>query len=75
MLGMGDVGDVGCWECGMFGMWDIGDVECSGCGMFGMWDVGCGIFAGMWDVDLQNALRGHEIFYEFSNQTFPLHGY
>ena len=24
--------------------------------MFGMWDVGCGMFAGMWDVDLQNAV-------------------
>ena len=23
--------------------------------MFGMWDVGFGMFAGMWDVDLQNA--------------------
>ena len=20
-----------------------------------MWDVGCGMFAGMWDLDLQNA--------------------
>ena len=89
MFGMWDVQDVGCGDvrcsgCGMFGMWDVGgwggrgDVGCSECGMFGMWDVrdvGCGIFAGMWDVDLQNALRGHEIFYEFSNQTFPLHGY
>ena len=37
-------------------MWDVGDVGCSGCGMFGMWDVGCGMFAGMWDVDLQNAV-------------------
>ena len=41
-------------------MWDVQDVECwdvgcSGCGMFGMWDVGCGMFAGMWDVDLRNA--------------------
>ena len=51
MLGMWDVGDVGCWGCGMFGMWDVRDVGCSGCGM---WDVGCGMFAGMWDVDLQN---------------------
>ena len=78
MYGMWDVQDVGCSGCGMFGMWDVRDVGCSECGMFGMWDVrdvGCGIFAGMWDVDLQNALRGHEIFYEFSNQTFPLHGY
>ena len=30
---------------GMFGMWDVRDAGCSGCGMF----------AGMWDVDLQNA--------------------
>ena len=36
-------------------MWDVRDVGCVGCGMFGMWDVGCGMFAGMWDVDLQNA--------------------
>ena len=55
MLGMWDVGDVGCWRCGMFGIWDVRDVGCLGCGMFGMWDVGCGMFAGMWDVDLQNA--------------------
>ena len=57
MLEMWDVGDVGCWGCGMLGMWDVRDVGCSGCGMFGMWDVGCGMFAGMWDVDLQNAFR------------------
>ena len=38
----------------MFGMWDVWDVGCSGCGM---WDVGCGMFAGMWDVDLQNARK------------------
>ena len=44
-------------------MWNVGDVGCLGCGMFGMWnvrDVGCGMFAvmfaGMWDVDLQNAV-------------------
>ena len=41
-VGMWDFGDVGCWGCGMLGMWDVGD-------------VGCGMFAGMWDVDLQNA--------------------
>ena len=60
MLGTGDVWEVGCLGCGM---WDVGDVGfgnvgCWGCGMFGMWDVrdvGCGMFAGMWDVDLQNA--------------------
>ena len=70
MFGMWDVGDVGCWECGMFGMWDVGDVGCwgcrmlrmwdvgdVGCGMLEMWDVGCGTFARMWDVDLQNALQ------------------
>ena len=42
----------------MFGMWDVRDMGCLGCEMFGMWDVrdvGCGMFAGMWDVDLQNA--------------------
>ena len=55
MFGMWDVGDVGCSGCGMFGMWDVRDVGCAGCGMFQMWDVGCGMFAGMWDVDLQNA--------------------
>ena len=52
---MWDVGDVGCWGCGMLVMWDVGDVGSSGCGMFGMWDVpdvgcsGCGMF-GMWEV-------------------------
>ena len=68
MLGMWDVRDVGCAGCGMckmwdvgcagcemFGMWNVRDVGRSGCGMFGMWDVGCGMFAGIWDVDLQNA--------------------
>ena len=24
---------------------------------FGMWDVGCGMFTGMWDVDLRSALN------------------
>ena len=58
MLGTGDVWGVGCWGCGMLGMWDVG---CSRSGMFKEWDVGdvgcsgCGMFAGMWDVDLQNA--------------------
>ena len=55
MFGMWDVQDVGCAGCGMCRMWDVRDVGCSGCGMFGKWDVGCGMFAGMWDVDLQNA--------------------
>ena len=57
-LGMCDVGDVRCSGCGMFGMfgmWNIEDVGYSGCGMFQKWDMGCGKFAGMWDVDLQNA--------------------
>ena len=62
MFWMWDVREVGCWRCGMFGMWDVRDVGCSGCGMLGMWYVrdvvcsGCGMFAGMWDVDLQNAV-------------------
>ena len=65
MLGMWYVGDVVCWGCGMLGMWDVWDVGvwdvgCSGCGMFGMWDVGCGMFAGMLDVDLQNAPIFHQ---------------
>ena len=37
-------------------MWDVRDVGYSGCGM---WDVGCGMFAGMWDVDLQDAHTDH----------------
>ena len=45
MFRMWNVGDMGCWGCGLLGMWDVRDVECSGCGMF----------AGTWDVDLQNA--------------------
>ena len=53
--GLWDVRDVKCSRCGMFEMWDVRDAGCSGCGMFGMWDVGCGVFAGMWDVDSQNA--------------------
>ena len=53
---MWDVWNVGCLGCGMFGMWDVQDAGCSGCGMFGMWDVECGMFTGMWDVDLQNAI-------------------
>ena len=54
-FGMWNVRDVGCSGCGMFRVWDVGDVACSGCGMFGVWDVGCGMFVGMWDVDLQHA--------------------
>ena len=33
---------------------------CLGRGIFGMWDVrevGCGMFTGMWDVDLENAFK------------------
>ena len=44
----------------MLEMWYVQDVRCWGCGMFGMsdvLDVGCGMFAGMWDVDLKNALE------------------
>ena len=46
MFSMWNVGDVGCWGCGMFEMWDVRDVGCL---------PGCGVFAGMWDVNLQNA--------------------
>ena len=41
----------------MFDMWNVRDVGCWGCGMLRMWDVqyvGCGMFIGMWDVDLEN---------------------
>ena len=55
MLGIWNVADLGCSGCGMFEIWDVGYVGCSGCGLFRMWDVGFGVFAGMWDVDLQNA--------------------
>ena len=67
MFGMQNVGDVTCygWDmfkmwnmeclgCRMYGMWDTRNVECLGCGMFGMCHVGCGMFVGIWDVDLQN---------------------
>ena len=43
-------------------MWNFGDIVFWGCVMLEMWDVrdvgssGCGMFAGMWDVDLQNAV-------------------
>ena len=59
MFGMWDVRDVGCAGCGMCGMWDVRDVGCARCGMFRMWDAGCGMFAGMWDIDLQNAFIEH----------------
>ena len=58
LYGMWYVLEVGSWECAMLGMCDVRDVGylgCSGCGILRMWDVGCGKFAGMWDVDLQNA--------------------
>ena len=54
MLRMCDVRNVGWSGCGVFGMWDVGGVGCWGCGMFWIWDVGCGMFTGMWNVDLQN---------------------
>ena len=57
MFGVWDVRNVECLECGMFGMWSVWNVGCSRCGMFGMWGVRCGMFAGMKDVDLQNALK------------------
>ena len=50
-----DVWDVRYWGCEMLEICDVGGVGCSGFGMFEMQDVGCGMFAGMWDVDLQNA--------------------
>ena len=59
ILRMKDFSDVDFFGCGMLGLWDVGDMGCWGCGMFGMldvWDVQCGMFAGMWDVGLQNAL-------------------
>ena len=55
MLRMWDVAFLGYWGCGMLMRWDVGDVGYPGCGMFGIWDVGCGMFAGMWNVNLQNA--------------------
>ena len=54
-VGMLDVGDVGCWGCGIPRMWDVGNVGCWGFGMLRMWNVGdvgcwgCGML-GMWDV-------------------------
>ena len=52
MFEMWDVSEVVCSECRIFGMWDVWNVGCLGCGMFEMWDVECGMFAGMWDIDL-----------------------
>ena len=50
----------------MFKVWDVGGsailgvrdvwyVGCSGFGILEMWNVGYGMFAEMWDADLQNA--------------------
>ena len=78
MLEVWDVWDVVCSTCGMLGMWDIADAGCSGCGVFEMWDVrnvGCSgcwmfwnlryrMFAGIWDVDLQNAENIYVLYWE-----------
>ena len=61
MFGMWDVGDVGSsgsgmFGYGMFGMWGVRGTGCSGCGIFGIWDVEYGMFAEMWNIDLQNAV-------------------
>ena len=45
----------------MFRMWNVWDVGCSGCSRFGMWNVGCGMFAEMWDVGLQNTIFPNQI--------------
>ena len=29
--------------------------------MWNVRDVGCGVFAGMWDVDLQNAIKESQV--------------
>ena len=66
ILGMWNIGDVGCWRFGMLGMWDVrdvrywecGDVEdvgCCTCGSFQMWDGRDAGYSGcrmfgMWDV-------------------------
>ena len=60
----------------MLGIWDVEDVGYLGCGMFGLldvWDVQCGMFAGMWDVGLQNTLAlvlGSNSFISFSRKGF-----
>ena len=79
MLEIWDAQDVGRWGCGIFEMWDVEGVGCSGCVMFEIWNiqdvwgvgctgpgVGCGMFARMWDVDLQNAQKINTI----SNHDF-----
>ena len=80
MLGMWDVGNVAYWDmgfggCGMLGckilgMRHVGDIGCSGCGIFKMRDlraVGRGMFAGMWNVDLEN------VHYEIYVYQYPWH--
>ena len=62
MLKMRDFGDVGCWRCRMFKMWDVWDVGCSGCEMF----------AGMWDVDLPNAILLYHYFFFFFWMTIDV---
>ena len=56
------MGCLGGGMLGMFWMWDVRDLGCSGCRMFGIWDMGYGVFLGMWDNDLQNAVLGSNIF-------------
>ena len=43
------------------GMWDVGDVGSSEYKIFGMCNEGCGMFNGMWDADLQNALNPYSL--------------
>ena len=62
MLTMRDFGDVGCWRCRMFKMWDVWNVGCSGCEMF----------AGMWDVDLPNAILLYHYFFFFFWMTIDV---
>ena len=61
-----DVGDVEFGGFRMFRMWDVWNVGCLGYGMFGIWDVGCGMFVGMWDVDLQNTYLVDLLIYIFA---------
>ena len=63
MFEMWDNQDMGWSGCGVFRMWNVLYVICLGCEMLGVWDVrrvGCGIFAGMWDVDLRNVAKFDE---------------